>query len=169
MKSLICITLFAACAFAQAPSVKAGSQTVFNLVKTNVLKSADKMPDENFSFKPSPDVRSYGEVLGHIADAQYLFCSAALGEKNPDKKVEATAKSKAELKAALTEAFAYCDKAYAGATDESMTKAIKLFGRDSTMINALDFNSAHTFEHYGNLATYMRMKGIIPPSSEPRK
>ncbi len=168
MKTFFLLALFAASSFAQTPSVMKGSLGTYSISKTNIMKSAEKMPEDNFSYKPTADVRSFGEVLGHIADAQYLFCSAVLGGEAPKSSVEKTWKSKAGLIEDLKTAFAYCDKAYAGA-DETANKAVKFFGRDSTVINTLDFNTAHNFEHYGNLVTYMRLKGIVPPSSEPRK
>jgi len=103
-----------------------------------------------------------------VADAQYLFCSIALGEKNPSLKIEQTKASKADLIAALNTAFAYCDKAYDGLTDASATQMIKLFGNDAPKLSALTVNNMHDMEHYGNLVTYMRLKGIVPPSSEPQ-
>ncbi len=169
MNLFAAIALFAVTAFAQTPSIVKGSMGTYTTVKTNIMKSAEKMPEENFAFKPTPDIRSFGELLGHVADAQYLFCSAVMGEKTPESKSEKTSATKAALVADLTKAFAYCDKAYASVTDESALKAIKFFGRDSTPINTLDFNTAHNFEHYGNIVTYMRLKGIVPPSSEPRR
>jgi uncharacterized damage-inducible protein DinB len=135
-------------------------------VKEILLKSAEKMPEENYSFKPVDTVRSYGQIVGHVADAQYQFCSIALGEKNPAPDVEHTKTSKADLIAALTTAFAYCDKAYGGMTDATAAQTIKLFGNDAPRLSALTVNNMHDLEHYGNLATYMRMKNIVPPSSE---
>jgi uncharacterized damage-inducible protein DinB len=135
-------------------------------VKGILLKSAEKMPEENYSFKPVDTVRSYGQIVGHVADAQYIFCSLARGEKNPALDIEHTKTSKADLIAALNAAFAYCDKAYDGMTDASAVQAIKLFGNDAPRLSALTVNNMHDLEHYGNLATYMRMKNIVPPSSE---
>ena len=135
-------------------------------VKDILLRSAQKMPEENYSFKPTDTVRSYGQIVGHVADAQYLFCSVALGEKNPALDVEHTKTSKADLIAALNSAFAYCDKAYDGMTDASAVQMIKLFGNDAPRLGALTVNNMHNLEHYGNLATYMRMKNLVPPSSE---
>jgi len=135
-------------------------------VKGILMRSAEKMPEENYSFKPVDTVRSYGQILGHVADAQYLFCSLALGEKNPGLDIEHTKTSKADLIAALTAAFAYCDKAYDTMTDTTAAQAIKLFGNDAPRIGALNVNNMHNMEHYGNLVTYMRIKGIVPPSSE---
>jgi len=80
--------------------------------QTILLGSAEKMPEENYGFKPTDSVGSYGQILGHVADAQYLLCSIALGEKNPAPQIEESKKSKADLVAALNEGFAYCDKAY---------------------------------------------------------
>lgn len=135
-------------------------------VKSVLLKAAEKMPEENYSFKPVDTVRSYGQILGHVADAQYTFCSIALGEKNPTLDVEHTKASKADLIAALNTAFAYCDKAYDGLTDATAVQTVKLFGNDAPRLSALTVNNMHDLEHYGNLATYLRMKNIVPPSSE---
>ena len=135
-------------------------------VREYVLKSAEKMPEESYSFKPVETVRTYGQILGHVADAQYLFCSIALGEKNPAPDIEHTKTSKADLIAALNAAFAYCDKAYDGMSDASAVQTIKLFGGDAPRLSALTVNNMHNLEHYGNLSTYMRLKNIVPPSTE---
>jgi uncharacterized damage-inducible protein DinB len=135
-------------------------------VKDVLRKAAEKMPEENYSFKPVDTVRSYGQIVGHVADAQYMFCSMALGEKNPALDIEHTKTSKADLIAALNTAFAYCDKAYDGMTDATAVQTIKLFGNDAPRLSALTVNNMHDLEHYGNLATYLRMKNIVPPSSE---
>src|ERR1700751_412094 len=135
-------------------------------LKNILSRSAEKMPEENYSFKPVDTVRSYGQIIGHLADAQYLFCSLAMGEKNPGLDIEHTKTSKADLVAALNTAFAYCDKAYESMTDASAAQTIKLFGNDSPRMSALIVNNMHNMEHYGNLVTYMRIKGIVPPSSE---
>ena len=149
--------------------LSAGAKGTFNLGKNNILKSAEKMPEENYAFKPTPDVRSYGQILGHIADAQYLFCSAVLGETNPAPGIEKSKTSKADLVKALNDAFTYCDKAYNGMTDAHAGEMIKFFGRDQAKLSVLAFNTAHDFEHYGNLVTYLRIKGLVPPSSEQRR
>ena len=135
-------------------------------LKNILSRSAEKMPEENYSFKPVDTVRSYGQIVGHVADAQYLFCSLALGEKNPGLDIEHTKTSKADLVVALNTAFAYCDKAYDSMTDASATQTIKLFGNEAPRMSALLVNNMHNMEHYGNLVTYMRIKGIVPPSSE---
>jgi uncharacterized damage-inducible protein DinB len=144
------------------------NKMAYTRVKSILLRSAEKMPEENYSFKPIDTVRSYGQILGHVADAQYLFCSIASGEKNPDLKIEQTKTTKVDLVAALNTAFAYCDKVYEGMTDASATQTIKLFGNDAPRLSALTVNNMHDLEHYGNLTTYMRMKGIVPPTSEPQ-
>jgi uncharacterized damage-inducible protein DinB len=135
-------------------------------VKTILVASAEKMPEENYNFKPTEAVRSYGQIVGHVADAQYMFCSLALGENNPGLKIEQTKTSKADLVAALKEAVAYCDKAYDGMTDASGAQMVKLFGTDMPKLGVLNINNMHDMEHYGNLVTYMRLKNIVPPTSE---
>ncbi len=172
---LISLLVPAAVALAQdkaaAPSpdnpLSTFNKHVYGHVKDILLRSAEKMPEENYSFRPTDTVRTFGQIVGHVADAQYLFCSIALGEKNPAPKVEQTKTSKADLIAALKEAFGYCDKSYDGMTDASATQMVKLFGSDAPKLGVLTVNNMHNMEHYGNLVTYMRMKNIVPPSSEP--
>src|SRR6516162_8179191 len=138
----------------------------YERTKGILLRSAEKRPEENYSFKPVDTVRSYGQIIGHLADAQYLFCSTAAGEKNPDLKIEKTKTSKADLIAALKEGFAYCDKVYNGMTDAAATQMVKFFGNDVPKFAVLSVNIGHNMEHYGNLVPYMRIKGIVPPTSE---
>ncbi len=171
--------LFAGLLLAQAPAtapaaapanaLSAGQKMVYTIVKNNIIRAAEKMPEENYSFKPVPEVKTFGQMIGHVADAQYAFCSAVLGEENPKLNIEKTKTTKAELVQALKDAFAYADKAYDGMTDAQATQMIKFFGQDLAKLTTLSFNTAHNDEHYGNLVTYLRIKGIIPPSSEPRK
>jgi uncharacterized damage-inducible protein DinB len=164
---VICLLATGAVALAQDNPLSAFNKTMYGGVKTGLLRSAEKMPEENYSFKPTDVVRSFGQILGHVADAQYLFCSLELGEKNPAPKIEQTKTSKADLIAALKDAFAYCDKAYDSITDASGTEMVKLFGSDTPKLGVLTVNNLHSVEHYGNLVTYLRMKNIVPPSSEP--
>jgi uncharacterized damage-inducible protein DinB len=166
-KLLICICLLVPVAgWSQENPQSAFAKRIYGFQKDILIHSAEKMPEENYIFKPVDSIRSYGQILGHIADAQYLFCSAALEEKNPAPKIEQTKTSKADLIDALKTAFAYCDKVYDGMTDASGSKIIKMFGNDTPKLGALNFNNIHNMEHYGNLVTYMRIKNIVPPTSE---
>lgn len=144
----------------------AWNKYMYMQLKFIVARSADKMPEESYGFKPTESVRSFGQIIGHIADSQYGFCSIALGEKNPAPKIEQTKTSKADLTAALKEAFAYCDRAYDGLTDATASQPVKMFTTEAPKLGVLHVNSTHTTEHYGNLVTYMRMKNIVPPTSE---
>ncbi len=163
---LICLITPAA-ALCQENPLSTFNKTAYGAVKNILLRSAEKMPEENYNFKPTDAVRSYGQILGHVADAQYMFCSIELGEKNPDLKIEQTKTSKADLIAALKGAFAYCDRAYDGMTDASAAQMVSLFGNDTPKLSVLTVNNMHSLEHYGNLITYMRLKNIVPPTSEP--
>jgi uncharacterized damage-inducible protein DinB len=163
---LICLLAPAAVLLAQENPLSGFNKGVYGHVKDILLRSAEKMPEEDYSFKPTEAVRSYGQIVGHIADAQYMFCSIELGEKNPAPKIEHTKTSKADLIAALKDAFAYCDKAYDGLTDAAAVQTVKLFGSDTPKLGVLTVNNMHDLEHYGNLVTYMRMKNIVPPTSE---
>ncbi|MFN0101653.1 MAG: DinB family protein [Bryobacteraceae bacterium] len=134
----------------------------------NVLKAAKKMPAEKYDYKASPEVRTFGGFVGHVADAGIMFCAAAAGEKKTPAGAEKSMKTKEALVAALEESIAYCDKVYAGMTGAGALETVKFFGQDRTRVGVLFFNNMHTYEHYGNIVTYMRANGLVPPSSEGR-
>ncbi len=165
---LICLLAPAAVAIAQENPLSTFNKMAYGQISGVLLASAEKMPAENYSFKPTESVRSFGQIIGHVADAQYLFCSTALGEKNPAPRIEQTKTSKADLTAALKESFAYCNKAYDGMTDAAGVQSVKFFGNDAPKLSVLSVNLAHSAEHYGNIVTYLRIKNIVPPSSEQR-
>ena len=166
----ISVTVYAqAPAAAPANPLMGGEKGFYSIVIANVVGAAEEMPEANYSFKPTPDVRSFGQLVGHVADAQYLFCSIALGEKNPAPGIEKNKTTKDDLVQALKDAVAYCDKAYSGLTDAQATALVKMFGNETAKLTALSVNTAHSDEHYGNMVTYLRLKGLVPPSSAPRK
>jgi uncharacterized damage-inducible protein DinB len=146
----------------------ATSKGMYAISKDDVMGSVDKIPDALWSYQPTKEVRTFGQLFAHIADGQYEFCGVATEGKPVSKDIEKTAKTKAEIVAALKEAFAYCDAAYANLTDAKAPELVTFFGTRMTRLGALDFNVAHNMEHYGNLVTYMRLEGIVPPSSTPR-
>jgi uncharacterized damage-inducible protein DinB len=147
----------------------AGSKVFYSMAKQDILRSAEKVPEDKYSFRPTDSVRTVGQLFAHVADGQYEMCGGAAG-KDDNKNVEQTAKSKPEIIAALKTAFAYCDAIYSDMTDAKAAELISAGGGAKiTRLAMLDFNVAHTMEHYGNLVTYMRIQGIVPPSSEPRK
>jgi uncharacterized damage-inducible protein DinB len=168
--TLIAVLALTAPAAAQAPSdpLTAATKATFDMVKGNITKAAEKVPEEHYSFKPSPDVRNFGQLVAHIADANYMICAAAGGSAGPKEQIEKTKTTKADLQKALADSFAACDAAYAGMTDAKGVTPVKFFGREQPQMAVLAFNTAHDFEHYGNMVTYMRIKGIVPPSSEPK-
>jgi uncharacterized damage-inducible protein DinB len=153
-------------ATAPANPIAVSERGFYMLVSGEVVAAAEKMPEENYSFKPTPDVRSFGQLVGHVADAQYNFCSTAAGEAPSPKGIEKTKTSKTDLVAALKEAVAYCNKTYASMTDAQGSQIVKFMNFNLARITVLSVNTAHMDEHYGNMVTYLRLKGIVPPSSE---
>ena len=130
-----------------------------------ITATAEELPEGKYSFKPTPEVRSFGEMFGHVAGAQYLFCAAALGEPpRREDDIEKSKKSKADLVAALKASTEYCNKAYAQ-NDRAAQGKTKLFGQERTRLHALGMNATHDAEHYGNLVTYLRLNKMVPPSS----
>jgi uncharacterized damage-inducible protein DinB len=135
-------------------------------VKGYLLKTAEIVPETLYSFRPTPEVRTIAQLIGHIADASAGICASASGEKPPALDAEKTMTAKAQLSKALGTALAFCDKVIAGMDDKKAAETTKFFvGGSSTRGMILAFNTAHNFEHYGNLVTYLRINKIVPPSS----
>lgn len=172
------IALVPAAALAQTPpstapptgpvSLSEALKTAYNNIKLNISQAAEKMPEADYGFKagPMPEVRSYGGFIGHLANANYALCANAKGEKNPSDGVDFEKKTaKAELVKALNDALAYCDGVYSAATDQMLVEMVP--GTRPRAKGAFLFgNVAHNNEHYGNLVTHLRLKGIVPPSTE---
>ena len=172
MRLIATFVLIHCAALAQTPDLKSVSgypKMVQKQVTAWIERAAEKMPEEEYAFKPDPAVRSFGQVLGHVADADYLFCSAVLGESNPSPGIEKSKTTKADLTSALHSAFNYCNRAYDALTDANANETVKAFGQDRNKLGVLWFNASHNLEHYGNLVVYMRAKGIVPPSSDPKQ
>lgn len=139
---------------------------MYGMSKNDVLKSAEEMPEDQYSFKPAATVRTFGQLVGHVADAQYEFCAPIVGDGKQSPGVEKSKTSKADLIQALKDAFAYCDQAYSGMSDAHASETIKFFGHEAPKLGILNFNVTHNMEHYGNMVTYLRIKGLVPPSSQ---
>lgn len=150
---------------ARAQAVTQSLQRLHEVSNTYIMSTAEMLDEELYAYRPTDEVRSTGEILGHIANAQFMFCSAAAGEENPNGENFEERTTRAGLIEALEMGFTYCDGVYDGMTDEAGAGSVDLFGGPNTAHGVLAFNSAHNFEHYGNLVTYMRMNGIVPPSS----
>jgi uncharacterized damage-inducible protein DinB len=170
---VVAMGILAAPLGAQAPSaanpVSNAVRSDWNGVKQNILKSASVMPADKYGFKPVATVRSYGQVLAHIAGANYIFCAAARGEKSPhaEDAFEKSATTAPAILKALQESIAYCDAAYTALDDKQAVETIDgpFGGGKTARVAALMGNTGHLQEHYGNLVTYLRINGLVPPSS----
>jgi uncharacterized damage-inducible protein DinB len=146
-------------------------QGQYNTLKRNLTGAAEKMPTEHFSFRPTPDVRTYSELFAHTIDTQIFFCNLVKGGANPiaGKNREKSVTDKAGVVQMVKDGFAYCDDVFAALTDEKMASMLTIGTAPKTYQSALGnqatFVVVHGNEHYGNLVTYMRIKGIVPPSS----
>jgi uncharacterized damage-inducible protein DinB len=132
-----------------------------------VTEAAQDMPEGKYSYRPTKDVRTFGELIAHIAGSQYSFCATALGEaERAEDDIEKQKKTnKADLVAAMKASNDYCARAYQQ-SDEASAAQIKMFGQDRTKLYALMINATHDAEHYGNIITYLRINGMVPPSSK---
>jgi uncharacterized damage-inducible protein DinB len=150
-------------------------RNAYNGGKNNITRAANKMPEEFYTLRPGAqiEVRTYGQIVGHLANFNYLWCSDAKGEKNPNQENDfEKVTSKADLVKALNDAFSYCDRVYSSLTDSSGMEMIEVTNDAGRKVHLLRIsrliqNHVHNNEHYGNMVTYLRMKSIVPPSSEP--
>lgn len=173
MKRLLAVAvLMATPVFAQAPaapqSALGTTMGVWQGISAYIVQSAEQMPEADYAYKPVATVRSFGQLIGHVAGSQNMFCAAALGEKQPaENDIEKNVTTKAGLVAALKASNDYCRRAYMQ-TDAQAMGTTRIFDADATRMAVLTQNATHIAEHYGNMVTYFRMKGMIPPSSAPR-
>jgi uncharacterized damage-inducible protein DinB len=143
--------------------IQLGALTAF------VVRSAEKVPEDLYSFRATPEVRSMAELFGHIADALFSMCATAAGTKPPRAGIEKGVTAKPALIAVLKEGVAYCNTVFDGMTDQKGAETVPFYFGPTPRLSVLYFAVTHTYEHYGNLVTYMRLKNIVPPSSEPAK
>jgi uncharacterized damage-inducible protein DinB len=168
----VAATLSTVSVTAQAPrmdSLADGVKSLYRSIRLNVVEAAELMPDAEYRFKPTPDVRSFGELIGHVTNTHYNFCTAARGISSPSKINHETLDTKAALVSALKASLEFCDAAYDETTDANIGAAAKFGSAAITRGYALTYNIAHDNEHYGNLVTYLRLKGLVPPSSARRR
>lgn len=135
-------------------------------LKANILKAADKMPAENYSFRPTPEVRTFARVVNHVTEAQLHSCGAINGTAPAANAVPPETADKATIVAALQASFAECDKAYAALTEANMLEIFTVGPVKRSRISLAWGNVSHDNEQYATLALYMRLKGLTPPSSE---
>jgi uncharacterized damage-inducible protein DinB len=178
----VLVSLLAAPAFAQSGPTGQGpsqqpnagavlvriAQNAWAGAKRNIVESADQMPEANYSFKPVDTVRTFGQILAHVADSNYFYCARSKGEAPPvpDGTLEKTATTKAAIVKALGESVAYCDAVYGSLTAASAAEMVKAGDNQIPRAQPLFANVAHNVEHYGNLVTYFRMKNVVPPSTK---
>lgn len=180
MRAVVCLMVAclttAGTAFAQAPAAQ-GGQTIplseglrrsYNTVKMNLTETAQKFGEADYGYRPSEEIRVFGAQLAHVANSQFNACAAAKGEPNPNQgqNLEQTKKTRAEIVQALADSFAFCDPAFANLTDQSALELVRQgqnqVARGSVLTNLI----VHGNEEYGILTVYMRMKGMVPPSTE---
>jgi uncharacterized damage-inducible protein DinB len=163
--ALLALTLIPGVGAAQSPAGMDGTRSMYEMVRGHIMTTATESSEDLYAYRPTDEVRSLGELLGHVGNASFMFCSTALGETSPATSNLEEAGSKAEVVAGLEAAFAYCDRAYSELSADQLAEEVNLFGMTGDRMWILVFNATHDWEHYGNLVTYMRLNGIVPPSS----
>ena len=152
--------------FAQSDPFSTDARQHYAFIKPSLLKAAEKMPEADYSFRTTPQVRTFGEMIAHVADGQLMMCAVVKGEK-----VTANARSKtskADLVAALKASFDYCDPVYASMTDKEAATQVRWARWDMSKLGLLNWNISHDNEMYGIIGAFLRIKGLVPPSSEGR-
>src|SRR5215469_13317900 len=150
-------------------SLAATAKAMHGSIRRNLAEAAESMPAEDYGFKPTSQVRSFAQLIGHVTNANLLFCSAAKGEPFPSKKNAETLTAKSDALTALRDSLTYCDSVYQDTTDANFGAPAMISGYGNKPTNTtrgaiLMFNTTHNNEHYGNIVVYLRLKGIVPPS-----
>ena len=154
-----------------SPSLASSAKAMHAMIRRDLAEAAESMPADEYGFRPTPQVRTFGQIIGHVADANFFFCSQVVGAKSLVTADYAQITDKATLVKALNDSLAYCDRVYASTTDANFIQPVQIAndsgkGSTKTLRGALlMYNVAHNNEHYGNLAVYMRLKGHVPPST----
>lgn len=156
---------------ALSTSLASMAKAMHATIRRDLAEAAEAMPAEDYAFKPTPQVRSFAELVGHVANANFLFCSQAGGSKSPATTNYERVADKAALVKALNESLAFCDGIYDATTDANFNQPVTLgplgpMRATPTLRGAiLMFNTTHNNEHYGNVVVYLRLKGQVPPST----
>ena len=165
--ALVCVAAAGPRAQTPSPFITELKRYYYEAVKRNLSAMAEKMPEEHFAFTPVPGIRSFGEAVAHVAEAQARNCQLVSGAGaktlDADKK-----RTKAERLAALEDSFAICDVAFAALTDAQANEMVKVgqSGFQLTKLSLLVSMISHSNEQHGYMAVYLRLKGIVPPSTE---
>lgn len=163
---LMWIVVPAASTLGEENALLSHSRDLHGGVTAMVVEAASRMPAESYDFRPVESVRTFGEIVRHIAETNDFFCAAASGEPGPRQQAARTASGKQELVAALRESFAKCAQVHAALTDASASEMVNVMGRPRPRLSVLTIHQLHAIEHYGNLVTYLRMQKIVPPTSD---
>jgi uncharacterized damage-inducible protein DinB len=144
------------------------AQGAWASAKRDIVESADQMPEADYDFKPADNVRTFGQVLAHVADGNNFYCARSKGEPSPvaNGTIEKTATTKDAIVKALRESVAYCDAVYSALTPASAAEMVKAGNNQIPRVQPLFGNASHNVEHYGNLVTYFRLKKMVPPSTK---
>ncbi len=152
----------------QQIGLAASFQRSYNQMKRFITTQAERMPEADYAFRPSPDVRTFGQLMGHIADYNYVFCAPARGGVNPMAGMPLENRAtKKELLEALAESFSFCDRAVDALTDASGLEMVPQGQNQVTRAGSLVPVLVHGYEEYGYSAVYARIRGVVPPSTAP--
>jgi uncharacterized damage-inducible protein DinB len=157
---------------ALSPSLASVASAMHSTIRRDIAESAEQMPANEYAFRPTPEVRTFAQLIGHVINANLFFCSQVTHEKLPPGEANyETVTDKTALVKALEASLALCDRAYSSTTDRNYSDPVNMaggvgMGPAKTVRGAiLMFNVAHNNEHYGNIVVYMRLKGHVPPST----
>lgn len=156
---------------ALSPSLASVANAMHATIRRNLAEAAESMPADEYGFRPTAQVRTFGQLVGHVINANFFFCASAMAEKPPSSQNYEQVVDKSALVEALNQSLAYCDRVYEATTDANFSEPVTVgpgvgMGPARTVRGAvLMFNVAHNNEHYGNIVVYMRLKGLVPPST----
>ena len=162
---MLLLALIPAATTVAQDTAMSGVVPLYEQVRGFLLASAEQMPEELYAYRPTEEVRTFGQILGHVANSQYFFCGAVTGDNARAPEDFELRTTKAGIIEALNMSYANCESAYA-IHDAEALESVDFFGSARPKLGVLNFNSIHSWEHYGNLVVYFRANGMVPPSSQ---
>jgi hypothetical protein len=154
--------------YAQSNPISAGLKADWADVSVLLAKEADKMPDEDYRFKPTPEIQDFGQRMAHIISFNLRVCSTLAGHPKTANVSQNGMPTKADIVAAMKEANDTCDAFFGSLTDADLNKMVSM-GTGPQRLEVVvinDFILQHSQEMYGYMAVYLRLKGVVPPSSD---
>jgi hypothetical protein len=174
MKASLQLTALAVCCLAATGAAQDPATPVSDALRSieqrsakNLVAAAEEMPADKYGFKPTPAQMSVGDIVMHLSEGNDYLCSKISGAPTPKRSELAKGASKEQLVGRLKETFQFCETAFAKVNDSKLATKVPFFGnREVTVAHAMFAAVEDWGDHYSQLAIYLRLNGLLPPTAK---